>query len=215
LIDRVEFKENKVLVHYNLMDTVVGRSYTLRIYSSLDNYLNPLAIVSGDIGQEIKPGPNKKVVWDAKAELGIASNNKVSIELRAQVFIPFIKFEAFDAYKKLSRGRVYNVSWSGGSPQNILNFDLYKGSRKITSFPNVANVGHYKLKLPLYVKPGDGYRFRISDIKNDDDAVNTKEFSVKRKIPLSLQISSLAIIGGVGYFLFHDVNNDLPWPTNP
>jgi hypothetical protein len=78
---------------------------------------------------------------------------------------------------------------------------LYKDGEKVTSFPNIANVGHYTLTIPSSVKPGKGYSFKITDTKNKDQIVNTSTFAVKRKIPLLLKAVPVVLVGGLVYWL--------------
>jgi hypothetical protein len=200
-LQKIEYLGGKVVVHYNLTDTVVGRFYVVRLYASTDNYLNPLVSTRGDVGLEVSPGFNKKIVWDPITDLGASFSGKVALKIRARLFIPFVKFESFKEYKAITRSRPYNVTWSGGTPQNILNFDLYRGEVKIAAFPNIANVGHYKLTLPSNVRPGDEYRIKISDSKNKDEVVYTESFSVKRRIPLAAKVAALVLTSGAIYYL--------------
>jgi hypothetical protein len=212
-----EFKGNKLVVHYSLSDSATGRFYSVRLYSSKDNFLNPLEKVSGDIGLEVKPGPDNVIAWDAREELGTAFDGKVSLEIRGRVFIPFISTESINQYKVFKRGRKYNLTWSGGSPQNILNFDLYKGEQKITSFPNIGNAGHHTFEFPTVIRPGKGYRFKISDSKNKEDVVYTNIFRIKRKIPLLIKGSAAVIAGSAIYLLIKpkETESDLPEALSP
>jgi hypothetical protein len=211
----VEFKEDKLVVHYSLADSVIGRFYSVRLYASKDNFLNPLEKVSGGIGLKVKPGPDNTIAWDARTELGPLFDGKVSLEIRGRVFIPFINVESINQYKVFKRGRKYNITWTGGSPQNILNFDLYKGERKVITFPNLANVGHHALEFPTHVKPGKGYRFKISDSKNEEDIVYTTEFRVKRKIPLVLKVIPAIMVGSGIYWLLRPKDKEPIEPIEP
>ena len=101
--------------------------------------------------------------------------------------------------KTFKRLRPTEITWTGGTQQNILNFDLYKGEDKITSFPNIANVGHYTMTIPTTVKPGKGYKFKITDTKNKDQIVYSASFGVTRKIPLILKILPVGLLGAAGY----------------
>lgn len=217
-IKRVELAEQKVIVHYDLSDTVKGRTYSISIYRSNDNFLNPLQHASGDVGLEVQPGNNKKFSWDAKAELGENFSGSVSLEVRGKLYIPFVRFGGFDEYKAIKRLKPYEITWSGGTPQNILNFDLYRGEKKVMTFPNIANVGHYKLTLPKDVKPGKNYRLRISDTKNKDEVVYTGAFIVKRKTPLLLKILPVLALGYVATLLGGGGDNgpgNIPDPPEP
>ncbi len=212
-IKRVELANQQVIIHYDLNDTIPGRSYTLNVYSSTDNYLNPLQQLKGDIGMEVKPGYDKKISWDAKAELGDDFNGSVALEIRGRIYVPFVYFSSFNDYKSFKRGKPYEITWSGGTSRNILNFDLYRKEKKVATFANVANVGYYKMVLPKDTKPGKGYTFRVSDTKNKNEVVYTSAFKVKRKSPLLLKIIPLAVLGYLAYTFIG--GSDDPGPAGP
>lgn len=211
----VELKENKMELHYDLLDSVEDRFYSIRLYSSADEYLNPLAKISGDAGLEVKPGKGKVVTWALRDELSPEFTGKVAVELRAKIFVPFINTESINHYKVYKRKRKYNLTWKGGTPQNILNFDLYHGENKITSFPNLANVGHHELEFPAHVKPGNNYRFRISDAKNKDEVVYTNTFRVKRKVPLVMKVIPGLMAGSMIYLLLSSGEGEEDLPVAP
>ncbi len=200
IVKNIEYKNNLVELTYNIQDTLVGRYYTVRLYSSYDNFLSPLKDVTGDVGLEIKPGGDRVITWDAAKELGSSFSGSVSLELRGRIYVPFINIDWFEDIKSLKQKHKYNITWTGGRPTNILNFDLYRGDTKITTFPNVANVGHYELMLPKQVPPGKNYRFRISDSKNKDEVVFSHPFRIKRSIPLAAT-ASVPILAAAGIYL--------------
>ena len=214
-VKRVESSQGKINIYYDLLDTL-GRGYSINVYASRDNFIAPLQKISGDAGLEIKPGRNKKIVWDA-TELGADFDGKVALEVRGRVYIPFVRFEKFEEYKAIKRGKPYDVTWTGGNSQNILNFDLYKGDKKITTIPNVANVGRHKITLPTSVKPGKNYRFKISDTKNKDEVVYTGNFTVKRKVPLLIKVLPVLGVGALVYLLTggNKGPDNIPDPVNP
>ncbi|MEM1405300.1 MAG: hypothetical protein AAGG59_00885 [Bacteroidota bacterium] len=186
-IERIERDGGNVILYYDLFDSVSNRSYTINIYSSLDNFINPLTEVSGDLGLEIRPGGNRKIVWNAQKELGDDFNQAVSLEVRGRIYIPFVRLDGFGDFQKFKRNKEYKITWTGGRGNQILNFNLYKGDKKVTAFPNVANVGEYDLKFEN-IKPGGNYYFKIEDSRNKDDVVVTETFKIKRKTPLLLKI---------------------------
>lgn len=215
-VKRIESSQGKITIYYDLLDTL-GRGYSINVYASRDNFIAPLEKISGDAGLEIKPGKNKKIVWDAPAELGPKFDGRMSLEVRGRVYIPFVRFEKFEEYKTIKRGKPYDITWTGGNAQNILNFDLYKGDKKITTIPNVANVGRHKITLPTSVKPGKDYRFKISDSKNKDEVVYTGNFAVKRKVPLLLKVLPVVLVGSAISWLVTTNNESerIPDPVNP
>lgn len=199
-ISKVEVDGGKVNVWYDL--TATNQAFTVSLYASRDNFISPLEKVSGDLGLEVKPGGNKKIVWDALAEFGPQFDGSVSLEVRGRVYIPFVRLDALPS--AIRRGRETELTWTGGTQQNILNFELMRGEEKVNSFPNVANVGHYTMVLPSHTSPGT-YQFRITDSRNKDQIVFTKEFRVKRKIPLLVQGAIPLVAGAIVWLLIPDV----------
>lgn len=214
VINKVEVAGDKVNLYYELTDNETARTYTISLFSSVDNYVSPLEKVIGDAGLEIKPGANKKITWSSREELGVTYEGEVALEIRGRVYIPFVRLDGLQ--KDFKRGKDHEITWTGGTQQNILNFDLYKGDHKVTSFPNIANVGHYTLAMPLSIKPGKGYRFKISDSKNKDQIVYSPEFAIKPKISTLLKIGSVVAVGGIAYMLLpgKPLNKGIPDPAS-
>lgn len=215
LIDKIEHAGDNIVLYYQLIDSISNRSYTINVYSSLDNYINPLTKVTGDLGLEIKPGGNRKITWLAKEELGPDFTGEVSLEVRGKIYIPFVKLDGFDDYKKFKLKKNYKITWTGGRENQVMNFDLYRGDKKITTFPNIANVGQYNLKFEN-VKPGGKYSFRISDIRNKDDVVVTEPFKIKRKVPLLVKLLPILAAGYLATTLAgSSEDNTIPEPVKP
>ena len=214
-IKRVEVAGDMVNLYYDLADTIVSRTYTISVFSSKDNYISPLAKVTGDLGLEVRPGGNKKITWNAKEELGADFEGKVGLEVRGRLYIPFVRLDGLN--KTFKRTRPTEITWTGGTQQNILNFDLYRGDDKITTFPNIANVGHYTLTMPTTIKPGKGYKFKITDSRNKDQIVFSQPFAVTRKIPLLMKAIPVCLVGAGVYFLASGNKGDenIPDPIVP
>lgn len=215
-IKGVELAGDKLNIYYDLVDENPANTYTISLFSSRDNFISALTKVSGEQGLEIHPGVNKKIVWNAKEELGPDFEGKVSVEVRGRIYIPFIKLD--ELQKHFKRGKATHVSWSGGSSQAVLNFELYRDNEKIESYPSVPNVKQYDFTVGSSVKPGDGYYFRISDSKNKDDVVISPQFSVMRKVPLALKAAGVAVIGGAAILVGGGggtTNKDIPAPLTP
>ncbi len=214
-IRKVEVAGDNINIYYDLLDSVTSRTYTVDLYSSRDNFVSRLEKVNGDLGLEVKPGGNRKITWAAKEELGSAFEGKVGLEVRGRVYIPFVRLEGLNRIYK--RGRAFPLTWTGGTQQNILNFDLYKGEEKIYPFSNIANVGKTDINIPTSVKPGKDYYFRITDSKNKDQVVKSANFSIKRKVPLLVKIIPVVAIGGVIAALPKSSaqNKDIPDPLDP
>jgi hypothetical protein len=195
-IKAVELTAESLVLHYDLVDTIKSRTYSITLYSSHDNFLAPLQKVKGDVGLEVKPGTNRRIIWNSREELGPLFQGNVELEVRGRVYIPFVKFDGFQAEQVIRRGKPKTMTWSGGTRQNILNFSIYnKEDQFIDVIPNVANSGSYEMTLPTSIKPGKGYYFLVSDSKNKDQVMRTPPFEVKRKIPLGLKVVPVVLIG--------------------
>ncbi len=223
-ITKIELTGESVILHYDLIDTIRARTYTISVYTSKDSYLAPLQKIKGDAGLEVKPGQNKRIIWNSKEELGPAFRGDIELEIRGRVYIPFVKFEGFQDEQVIKRGKPKTITWSGGTRQNILNFALYKSSgdgeqvdQYIDVIPNVANSGSYDMVIPTSVKPGKGYYFLVSDSRNKDQVMKTNAFTVKRKMPLGLKILPIAVAGVVIWKVLSDNTStkNLDEPAGP
>jgi hypothetical protein len=206
----IAFTDNKLVIGYDLLDSLEGRFYSIRVYASTDGFLNPLTKIMGDEGLEVKPGRDKTISWAFKEELPPGFDGKVSVEVRGRIFVPFIGVPGISQYKVFKRKRKYNLTWTGGTAQNVLNFDLYNGEKKVHTFPNLANVGHYSFEFPPYIKPDKNYRFRISDTMNKEEVVYTDLFRIKRKVPLLFKVIPTLIAGYAAYFFLQGNDEAAP-----
>lgn len=202
-INNVILSGGEVQLYYNLIDERIDRSYSVSLYSSKDNFIQPMEFVSGDVGIDIPVGENKVVVWDALSELGEDFDKGISLELKGNYYIPFITLDGLESGKIFKRGKANDLAWSGGRGDNILNFELYKGDNLVKSFEERPNNGNTSITFPIKVRPGKDYRFRISDSNNRDEVVFSEPFIIKRKIPLGAQLGiSFALGVGIGYLIY-------------
>jgi hypothetical protein len=210
-ISKLELAGNNVVVYYDLVDSV-ARTYSIMLYASTDAYAAPLKEVTGDVGLEVRPGRLRRITWNAQKELGPTFKGELNLEVRGKVYIPFVKLDGFD-YKTFKRGKSYKIIWTGGRGNSVLNFDMYRGEEKITTYPNIANVGHYDMEIGK-IKPGN-YRLRISDAKNKDDVVYSTPFKVRRKIPLLLTAAATAGVVYAVITFWPEKETDIPDPLTP
>ncbi len=199
VVKRMELEKDKLNLYYDLVDSVNSNKYTISLYSSKDNYTMKQENVSGKIGLEIKPGTNHKMTWNAKEMLGADFNGKIKLELRAKLFVPFLRFDALK--KSYKRGKDVTVTWKGSITSTALNFDLYRGNLLVHAFANFSNVGKTTFTIPSSIKPGKGYYLKVSDVINNDQVVVSETFKVKRRTPLFLKILPIAVIGGAAAVL--------------
>ncbi|MEQ9217916.1 MAG: hypothetical protein RLO17_07740 [Cyclobacteriaceae bacterium] len=197
----IEQTQDNLIVHYDLLDTTQDRTYSIYLYLLTDSTIAPVKEVIGDVGLEVRPGINNRIIWNARKELGSDFKGKIELEVRGKVYVPFIEFEGFPENQVLKRGKSYTFAWSGRSSSNILEFKLYRGEELKAVLPEVANTGDANIEMPTSIKPGK-YRFYITDSRNKDQEVHSPVFIVKPRVPFLLKVVPLVIAGGVAtYFI--------------
>lgn len=207
-IRKMELGAGQVTVHYDLIDTVRDRLYTVYLYSSKDNFIAPLEKVTGDHGLRVKPGMNRKIVWQAKEELGPTFQGDVELEVRGKLYVPFLQVNKFNDVQ--ARQREFMIKWSGGNKQSVLNFQLHDANGKLVYvFPNIVNNNEHKITIPRSIKPEKGYYFRIADAKNKDQAVETQAFEIKRKYSIGLKTGVVVAVAGLTYIVWELLDEDV------
>lgn len=192
---RVEVADNKVVVHYNLVDEKVDRAYLVNLFSSQDNFTKELTKVSGDVGTEVKAGNDRKIVWDITKELGSFKGN-LTFEVRGRIYVPFVKLKEMDAGKVFKRGKSYPLTWTSGNLGGQVNIELYKGTTRISGDNNQPNVGKFDWYVPSSAKKGNDYQLKFTNTKYRSDVVYSLPFTIKPKIPFIVKALGVAVIGG-------------------
>lgn len=198
-IKRVELAGEKIIVHYDLEDSNPANEYQINLYASQSNFATALTKVKGDVGNEIKPGSDKKIEWSIREELG-PYKGKLSLEIRGRMFVPVAKVSNISEGDKFKRGKNHTVRWKPGS-SNLVTIELLKGDHPISTQNNQPNNGSYSLFLPIHTAVGKDYAIRISDTKDEENVSTSQPFSVTRKVPLFLKVVPILAIGGVAAVL--------------
>lgn len=213
-IKRVELAGPKVIVHYDLEDSNPANEYQIHLYSSQSNFATALAKVSGDVGDEVKPGNNKKIEWNVTEEIG-PYKGRLSLEIRGRMFIPVARITSISAGTVLKRGKSHLVNWRPGN-SNPVNIELLKGGKPVSTEVNRQNNGSYNIHISEHSKVGKDYSIRITDAKNHEDYAVSKTFSVKRKLPLLMKTLPVLAVGGAIVLLTGAGEDDgIPDPPHP
>jgi hypothetical protein len=194
-VKKIEVAGEKIIVHYDLEDGNPNNDYLISLFSSQNNFATALAKVSGDAGPDIKPGTGKKIIWNAKEELG-PYKGKLSLEVRGKVYTPVARINSIALGDKFKRGKTHNITWKAGNT-NPVHVELYKGGERIDGELNQPNNGSFSLFIPTHVKTGSDYKLKITDARNGEDFVFSQPFKVTTKIPLWMKVAPIVVIGGV------------------
>ncbi|HEU5145754.1 MAG TPA: hypothetical protein VFT90_03530 [Chryseosolibacter sp.] len=194
-IKKVELAGDKIIVHYDLEDSNPGHEYQVSLYASQSNFTTALTKVKGDVGNEIKPGADKKIEWNIIEELG-PFKGKLSLEIRGRVFIPVAKINSISEGDKFKRGKNHVVTWKPGN-NNTVNIELLKDGQLVSSQLSQPNNGTHSLFIPTNAVVGKGYSLRITDTRDPENNVTSQRFAITRKVPLLLKVVPILAVGGV------------------
>lgn len=194
------FDGERVTISYSLNHPENAQKFKIEIYSSHDNYTHPLQ-VTGDAGENVTPGRNRVVVWNAKEVLPSEFDSDIRIKVKGtRMAAPPIAVEplSMNAYKK---GRTISLKWSGGYSSDMLNLELKKNnvvSKKIATQLN--NSGTYDWKIPKNVK-GKNYRLQLVNSSQGNSMAESSSFTIKPKTPFIVKVLPILVGGAVVYFL--------------
>lgn len=194
-IKRVEVAGQKIIVHYDLEDSNPANEYHISLYSSQSNFQTALTRVKGDVGNEIKPGSDKKIEWNIVEELG-PYKGKLSLEVRGRMFVPVAKISNISTGARLKRGKSHLLVWRPGN-NNPVNIELLKGDQPVSSQPHQPNNGSLQVLIPPHMEIGNDYSFRITDSRDPGNSTQSPTFAVTRKVPLLFKVLPVVVVGGV------------------
>ena len=219
---RTTFDGEKIVITYDLIYSDPAQKFKVTFYGSHDNYQRPLSLLSGDFGDDVLPGKNNKVTWDAKNSLSGDFDKEIAIQVKATKVAPPVaavklSMKPFDqsVYKK---GRTIVVRWVGGNPDDKLNIELFKNDQVNHRIAEkVDNTGRYEWAMPSSVHAGKEYLIRIYNSNQPTELSNSQLFNIKPRTPLIVKV--LPVLGvGAAIFLLKGsstTSKDLPTPPAP
>lgn len=200
-IEKIELAREKLVVYYTLDDTNPNHNYQVSLYSSKDNFAAPVTRVTGDVGNEVKPGAQKKIEWNMAQELGTYKGT-LSIEVRAGVFVPIVKLSGFNPNLKYKRGKTYPILWTSGNNGGQIDIDLFDAQDRVHSDRNIPNTGKYEYAIPSSVKTGSDYRLKFTNTRNRDEYIFSPPFRIVPKIPFAIKAgAAILVLGGAAIML--------------
>ncbi len=201
-----DVKGDTIIIHYNLEGVVPNQVFIINVYTSY-NDSEPVKYVSGVVGPGIKPGENKIIIWQAKKEIR-GFKGKLTINLQATVQFTPLENLKLSAYKKLKRGKSYDIFWQGGEYRQPLKIDLIKNDQTIFSSIIPNDSGYAKLDIPKRIKPAKNYILKLSMTSSPNNYTQINGIIIKRKMPVVLSIGIIATSIATAYCLNYIFNNN-------
>ncbi|MCG8307911.1 MAG: GPI anchored serine-threonine rich family protein [Cytophagales bacterium] len=211
----MEFREGKIIVHYDFLDGEEDEIYELYLYGSHDNFSEPLQFTTGDVGKNIRIGAGKIIYWDAKTELGNFKGD-FSLKIKGSTYVPLVSFENIHPRLKIKRGEVFEIKWDVNTKDDQVLLKMQRNGVPIVEPFLIENTGSYRWEVPSKLKAGKGYSIQILDNKNLIKEETSESFSVKRSIPLALKIIPVALAAGAtAYLVTKKTDQGIPGPPAP
>lgn len=219
---RAAFDGERVQITYDLNYADASQKFKVAFYSSQDNFTHPLTLLTGDVGDEVAPGRDRKVVWFAKDVLPPDFDQEITFKIR--VTLPDAAKLSLKPLEKtvVKRGTTMVVSWIGGAPTDQVTIELLKdGQLQERVAENIVNAHEYRWLIPKKLKTDEGYSLRIANPNKIGDETTTQAFIVKPRVSMLVKLLPVVVGAGV-YLLLPDGPSpppagleDLPGPIDP
>lgn len=212
----MSFENGLVVVQYDFLVGEADKEYELYLYGSHDNFTNPLQYTTGDVGKKIKLGEDKKILWDAKTELGNFKGD-FSLKIKGSIYTPLVQYKNIDDDLKIKRGNAYDIQWTSSVKADKLLLKIQRHGVPLIEPQVIENTGSYLWELPEKTKPGKGYSIQLSDTENLLREETSNEFSIRRKVSLTYIIAPVVVVAGVTAILLiggPEDPNTIPLPPN-
>ena len=206
-----------IIITYDLSGKE-GQEFKINLYASNSNFSKPIVKASGDIGSRITPGKDKRVVWNAKNEIPDYKGDLV-IEVRGEAGVVSSSVRPLSFLSPsgggVKRGKMMNISWSGGSPSENVELNLIKDGAVAQKISDQNNNGVYSWQVPKGTKTGT-YQLKLTGGASGE--VTSSNFKIKPKVSLLLKILPAAVVGTIVFLTLTDPyqeTTDLPTPPDP
>lgn len=189
-------QNNKVFIYYDLISPNNDQTYAVKVYGSHDNFTNPIKFVTGDVGNSVHPGVNKRVEWSVEAEL-TSYNGDISFELRGVPNAMKLSFRSPVAGRSVKRGKKTEVVWQGGSSSQLVRINLFKDEQLISPVAETNNTGKYTWTVPKKLKKGT-YQLKLT---SGSETISSGGFKIKKRTPFIVKMLPIVAVAGAVYFL--------------
>jgi hypothetical protein len=195
---KASLQKDSVIISYDLVSSHTQDYYTVEVYSSHDNFSNPLKAVSGDVGPEIKPGLGKTITWMVKAEMG-PFKGSLTFELRATPYLIVMPFEFTNPAVAtiVKKGKSLSLLWAGGVYEENISLQLMQKDNIHSLIAQTKNTGSFTWQVPKSTPKGD-YRILLTA---QEGSAMSKTVTVKKKGGFG-RFMLLMIVGGGAYYYF-------------
>ncbi|MBS1541928.1 MAG: hypothetical protein JSS73_14850 [Bacteroidetes bacterium] len=229
----------KVTLTYDLLHSDTSKRFYVQVFSSTDDFTQPLDHVTGAVGANIKPGLSRQIFWDVLKSLPPDFDKDIVYRIKISLNpLPIKKVEPPAGQKEIAipaatqlgtkktfmlispafcrRGKKYNIQWQGAAPTDQLVFELTDAlhTQKIIG-QSTGKENWWTWLVPADIKTGN-YTLRATANGKSAEAV-TLPLHIRRKTPLIVKALPVLAAGVVVVLITGKKTGDttLPGPVNP
>lgn len=191
---RAESKGDIIYVFYDLNGSMQNQKYKVSLYSSHNNLEEPLALVSGNIGDTITAGTDKKIEWQAKSELS-RYNGEITFEVQATLVYSPLVLSMPQTTKTFKRAKTHTFAWNGGVADEKIRLELFDGNTRVAETEDINNKKEHGWKIPSNIKPGDNYRLKVTTVNHPENYSLSNRFTIRRRYNWLVKLIPVAVIG--------------------
>lgn len=229
-----------VNITYDLISLNQNHLFEIRVYGSHNNYTFPLSLVSGEVGQDIKPGQNKSIVWRAADELDTFQGD-ITFQIRGSVTgevvvepppqveqtpvetpvetepveesVPDLIVNSPRAGSSFKIGKSMPLQWHGGKLNEDIKIELFKSNMMLRNVGTSPNNGSFIWTVPRDIK-GSDFKIKLFNINTPESAVFSGNFKIKGKTALIIKLLPLFAAGGAAAFFLLGGDDGGPGPDS-
>lgn len=169
----------QVIINYDLLEPTDGYVFNVQLYSSIDNFRDPLQNVTGDVGKEIKAGLRKQVTWQAKKALGYV-DDVVTFEVKATIVYEPLRYVGPSPLVGKIKGKErLNIVWAAGDPDERITLKLLRNGSVVSNLYEGPNRGEFVWRVPKKIQESNQYAFRISGNSQYSNTVTGPQLQIK------------------------------------
>jgi hypothetical protein len=184
--------------------------YKIKIFTSADNYAEPLAVEI----EKVKAGDTINVNFDAQKTIGMY---KGQLEFLFTAEATLFPVQIVETNRKFRRGKTIEISWEDFHDAGWYDVELLKNGVVETKMIGSYRGTKYTTTLPKKMTEGN-YAIRISPTNNKEWCSEDYVIAIQPKIGLAVIAGTGALIGTSVLLLSessNSKNNDLPGPPQP
>jgi len=192
----------KINIYYTITGAEDGQTFKISVSCATENRRFVLKSVSGDVGDSIVPGKNKKIVWDVLKDVDHLYEAEffVMIEKVNQAAPPVVDQDAVVSppVKETDKIKPKTKADFTGMKKFIIAFDasygLFSDSKGYASGIDFA--GKFARGGPYF--SFDAYKYEHEHFREDNNNVGIKGFSLSGGISLKM-FTNFYVLGAFGY----------------